>query len=258
MARNPNLTCAGCDKRIWKGSTSLPQGEATCRPCRKANVAGRMLSCEHCLSPFNVAYGTRRFCSKGCANAFFGILRRVRPDDDPRATRADRERSAPGLGQCERKQLLDTWKMQKRACTYCDSLATTIDHVVPLIYGGTNFEGNLVPACRRCNGSKGGKLLVEWRTGRRISVSVNVPWEIKAASPKPKKQPKPAKASAPCRICGTLTTRLDCSADCRRESSKRKTRDAYRMSVGLPVDFNEPSKEWRKRQVSRERYARAA
>jgi 5-methylcytosine-specific restriction endonuclease McrA len=39
----------------------------------------------------------------------------------------------------------------------------TIDHIVPLARGGTNYEGNLTPACRPCNSSKGTLLLVEWR-----------------------------------------------------------------------------------------------
>lgn len=49
-------------------------------------------------------------------------------------------------------------------CTYCGSVEDpTIDHIVPLIRGGTNDMDNLTPACRSCNSSKGDKLLNEWR-----------------------------------------------------------------------------------------------
>jgi|GEM_PF-6863838 len=49
-------------------------------------------------------------------------------------------------------------------CTYCGSSDDpTIDHIVPLIRGGTNDFANLTPACRSCNSSKGDRLLSEWR-----------------------------------------------------------------------------------------------
>lgn len=33
--RRGSLACAVCGEVIWKGRTSLPQGEATCQPCRR-------------------------------------------------------------------------------------------------------------------------------------------------------------------------------------------------------------------------------
>lgn len=48
-------------------------------------------------------------------------------------------------------------------CRYCGRHATTVDHVIPLERGGTNDEANLVAACGRCNSSKAGKTLKEWR-----------------------------------------------------------------------------------------------
>jgi 5-methylcytosine-specific restriction endonuclease McrA len=53
-------------------------------------------------------------------------------------------------------------------CAYCqERKATTADHVVPLARGGTNFIGNILPACVSCNSSKQGKLLVEWSKWKR-------------------------------------------------------------------------------------------
>lgn len=52
----------------------------------------------------------------------------------------------------------------RNACAYCGKNARLfIDHVQPIHRGGRHSIGNLVPACRPCNGSKGKKLLVEWR-----------------------------------------------------------------------------------------------
>lgn len=39
-------------------------------------------------------------------------------------------------------------------CYYCGDYATTVDHVIPVIRGGTNDEFNLVACCSRCNSSK--------------------------------------------------------------------------------------------------------
>jgi 5-methylcytosine-specific restriction endonuclease McrA len=51
-------------------------------------------------------------------------------------------------------------------CAYCgvklSTYTATIDHVIPLSRGGTDFKWNLVWCCKRCNKSKGSKLLSEW------------------------------------------------------------------------------------------------
>jgi 5-methylcytosine-specific restriction endonuclease McrA len=40
-------------------------------------------------------------------------------------------------------------------CVYCQAVpADTVDHIVPVSRGGTNYRKNLVPACRSCNSSK--------------------------------------------------------------------------------------------------------
>ena len=44
------------------------------------------------------------------------------------------------------------------ACVYCGRQADTVDHVLPVRLGGTSILDNLVPACRRCNLSRGAKL----------------------------------------------------------------------------------------------------
>jgi hypothetical protein len=44
-------------------------------------------------------------------------------------------------------------------CRYCGAEATTVDHVRPVVSGGTDREDNLVAACADCNGTKGDKTL---------------------------------------------------------------------------------------------------
>lgn len=59
-------------------------------------------------------------------------------------------------------------------CFYCQApIAGTYiawDHVVPLVAGGRNSVGNLVPCCRRCNAQKGSYLLSEWRYAKLLTV----------------------------------------------------------------------------------------
>lgn len=66
---------------------------------------------------------------------------------------------------CDRELHLDTdavrtWTSDDRGAfdTYCQ-----IDHIHPQVAGGTHAEENLVVACRRCNSSKGGQNLEEYR-----------------------------------------------------------------------------------------------
>ena len=48
-------------------------------------------------------------------------------------------------------------------CAYCAGPGPLeADHVVPVSKGGTNHIENMLPACRRCNASKGAKPLLVW------------------------------------------------------------------------------------------------
>jgi len=55
-------------------------------------------------------------------------------------------------------------------CVYCEARfdpasstrCRTIDHVLPLVRGGTNASDNLVPACKTCNSSKNKRTVEEW------------------------------------------------------------------------------------------------
>lgn len=48
-------------------------------------------------------------------------------------------------------------------CAYCGDYGDTVDHVEPIVRGGSNDDANLVACCSYCNGSKGAKPLAEWR-----------------------------------------------------------------------------------------------
>lgn len=244
------LTCADCGNPMWRGRTSLPQGEARCLPCRRARpVVKRTYKpgtpCVDCGTPSS---GQRcRPCAKK-AKAYSRPL--IRSLDDHRVERRLREQSAPGLGPYQRTKLLHRWLRERRSCAYChERPATTVDHVVPLVRGGTNHEGNLAPACRPCNGSKGGLTLVEWRTGKRLPpMTTPLPWVIVRSAKRPEPKPKPKVVARPCGTCaGVMVTApyAYCSDACRVERNRRLQRDIYRARVGLSVDPDLPTSKWR-------------
>ena len=175
MARKPDVPCAHCGVMLWSGTTSLPAGSRMCRECRRLpGQPGRRkpaeIACAQCSAMFvpRPSHNGKLTvtCSKRCAQHL--RVGRVSGDATPghNAARYALESSRPGLLRSQRQRLLRLWVAQGRSCAYCDALGTTVDHVVPLFRGGSNFEGNLVPACRPCNISKGRWLLVEWGVRR--------------------------------------------------------------------------------------------
>lgn len=48
-------------------------------------------------------------------------------------------------------------------CHYCNGVANTADHIIPVSKNGTNEVSNLLPACTRCNSSRQDKVLVRLR-----------------------------------------------------------------------------------------------
>lgn len=76
--------------------------------------------------------------------------------------RRARHKGCPGrINRAEWLRLVDQFGSR---CAYCaiafDESNITQDHVVPLARGGMHDITNVVPACRRCNFSKGTKVLI--------------------------------------------------------------------------------------------------
>jgi endogenous inhibitor of DNA gyrase (YacG/DUF329 family) len=75
MPRRPDVPCASCGKLMWRGSTSLPSGQATCLGCRRVGLGPTALqtrSCEFCgkdVTRHPRDFGDRAFCSSSCSNA---------------------------------------------------------------------------------------------------------------------------------------------------------------------------------------------
>lgn len=255
-------------------------GEPTCDECRRAvreyqyKVRGYQperrnlhphgtrltVSCEHCGTQFTTTPAQsvkRRYCSIACCNKASGIARTIRSADDSHLERSHREASAPGLTYTQRRTLMAKWNRQNRSCAYCPAPATTIDHVLPLVRGGTNHEGNLAPCCKSCNSSKAGWTVIEWRTGIRLApmrrpvtyTAQKRRCEGCAGEYQPKSSAhrycakkcrtrKPATPPVKCQVCAAdcpAPRRVVCSDECERVRYNDYMRNRYRESVGIPV-----------------------
>lgn len=220
---NEPLTCCACSKPMARGAKSLPQGEAMCRTCRRTRNTVRAHRCPDCGG---TAWGT---VCRDCR----AKRQRIRPDGDHRVKYAERRREAPGLRSSERDALLVKWKTRRTKCTFCDQDADTIDHCIPLARGGTNYEGNLIPACRHCNSSKQARLITEWRYGRKAHRTIS-----------PTRLDKPnnlrivaIRGEQPefnvCPECGALCVNTYCDNTC---CTRWNSRNRYRKQVGIPID----------------------
>jgi len=67
-------------------------------------------------------------------------------------------------------------------CAYCNRhrrefrdaerrMDIEMDHVVPLSNGGRHIAGNIVPACKSCNSSKGNSDVLQWMARLRLTIS---------------------------------------------------------------------------------------
>jgi len=158
-----------CSPRCtWRGWQLLDYYEK--RPVLARN-------CLTCGEPISASEPThKKYCNKKCAG------RNRSPEVIFRQTHARRVRFLNARVTRVPKRVIA--RLRSAVCAYCPAPATTVDHVVPISKGGKHAEGNLVPACLRCNSSKGDKLLIEWRRWKAMrlqTVSATASPQLEAA-----------------------------------------------------------------------------
>ena len=175
--RRPESVTRSCIKCATDFVKPRSSQKKLCDICRNANLKERQANSTHksnvecvmCEVSF-VGYHGRKYCDDclPVRRLQVSLSQKIyRNRMTERQLRRQREINASGLTLWAIRKLLKEWQEQNLSCFYCEDFSTTVDHVVPLIRGGTNHRDNLVPCCRPCNSSKGDKLLNEW-SGRNV------------------------------------------------------------------------------------------
>lgn len=131
--------CIGCNKA--RGAAWFQRNKARRQAAAKAWSANNPGRC--------AAYSARW----AAANPEYGVLKSARRRAAKRGARHAAVTKAMLAGKLE---------AFKGLCAYCPAPFEHWDHVFPLARGGAHEIENLVPACARCNMSKGAKTLHEW------------------------------------------------------------------------------------------------
>lgn len=77
-----------------------------------------------------------------------------------------RSRMLNAEGKFNKNDVIAIYERQKSLCAGCSRSIKgryEIDHVIPLVSGGSNWPSNLQLLCKTCNRSKGAKSMSEWR-----------------------------------------------------------------------------------------------
>lgn len=170
--------------RDWRQHIATVKGAAQATPCIDCAEQTRGLRCRTCSIRSSSTLARQcADCGKTATGrrcrSCYAESKRIYGTDHNKGRRAFRELIV-GLPKTRRRALLHKWQRQGRTCTFCPNPCESVDHVIPLARGGTNYEGNLTPACIRCNSSRGARTVMEWRMGR-TEFKNRATWVMRAA-----------------------------------------------------------------------------
>lgn len=162
--RPANIQCLAC------GEFKTDNSGKYCKKCR--DVLYRLRHKERCLADddYHRSYNQKLYDNSKKWRANNPDKNRAILDAKYRK-RSARKRGAEGsFTSTELKQLFSDCGNQCLKCGSCDNL--TIDHVVPIVLGGTNYLVNIQPLCRPCNSSKSHYEIIDYRW--KIFNSLNI------------------------------------------------------------------------------------
>lgn len=159
-------------------SLLISQGRKRCGECgiikslvefgKKKNGAGGVQGrCNSCLTKARLEYNIR---NRSIINERNRDWRKSNPekykqslygwrDKNPEKLRAisnrRRARRASAAGHCTAAQIDARFEYHGNRCIYCGCGGKmTIEHLIPLSRGGTNWPANIAPSCLSCNATK--------------------------------------------------------------------------------------------------------
>jgi 5-methylcytosine-specific restriction endonuclease McrA/endogenous inhibitor of DNA gyrase (YacG/DUF329 family) len=128
--------------------------------------------CAHCGTPFSSSTLLAKYCSRSCGSSSWRARNpeanswHRRKANHTRRTRL-REGGVFSVTPGDWARLV---RRYGECCAYCGVWVgldeIEMDHVTPVARGGRHSIGNLLPACRSCNGSKNDQLLIAWKMRR--------------------------------------------------------------------------------------------
>jgi 5-methylcytosine-specific restriction endonuclease McrA len=132
-----------------------PPGSKTCRRC----LATKLVA-EFSAEPRN-RDGLRSWCDH-CTRERTLLWHRANPMGMQRLKTL--RRTMVEAGTVTEADWLSLLNRHGYCCAYCGGAGPlSVEHVVPITRGGRHSLGNILPVCRSCNSSQGGRLLSEWR-----------------------------------------------------------------------------------------------
>jgi endogenous inhibitor of DNA gyrase (YacG/DUF329 family) len=180
-----HLPCARCGD-VFQRCPGAAQRycSSTCRNADRPRSKPYTTTCKACGTPFAHRKPTNTRPATYCSRKCYAVGKKKWSDEATAKTqRRAAERASGGLNRQQRQRLLRAWQIRGTPCTWCDSPADTVDHTIPITRGGTSHEGNLVPACRRCNSSRRDRLVIEWTKRPRLTSITRPP--VRPLSPHP-------------------------------------------------------------------------
>lgn len=191
--RRDQRTCsAECRKRLnnWENRRPVHHESRTCPQCNEDFVPPRSdsrfcsLRCARrashvprdrwheklcpCGAPFTSKRSDAVYCSSKCRYDA-AYARDPAAFCEPVLRRKALKRGNRDSVGVSRSDWLRLVRRYDHRCAYCKVRpdALHMEHVVPLVRGGRHAIGNVLPACGRCNATKGSLLLVEWKARDR-------------------------------------------------------------------------------------------
>lgn len=102
-------------------------------------------------------------------NARISAYQKLYPEKCLARRQNRRAREVNAEGSFTTQDIYNLWLDQEGRCAYCGCAINyrgkgkfQIDHVMPLVKGGTNYPSNLALCCKPCNQSKGHSDLIPW------------------------------------------------------------------------------------------------
>lgn len=160
-------TCQEVHDINWFGNSKANQDTKchVCKICTRGRAAVQNAKRADIKSEWQSA-NLDRYKTQECYDRNNANRRERRAQNPDKYLKHDRDRRARykgAKGHHTQEQLDARYAYYGHKCIYCGCGGKlTLEHLIPLVKGGTHWASNLAPSCRSCNSSKGDKTHSEY------------------------------------------------------------------------------------------------